>query len=86
MEDKRTVIDVAHEMGLDYENAKLIFRIYKREGRTKQIPMKIKCFASMLQTNPDALKAKLSGRAFERIQNRWEDFQTKQNKAKPTTP
>ena len=36
--DKRTCIDVASEMGLDYENAKLIYRVYKREGRIKQTP------------------------------------------------
>lgn len=80
VKDQRTVIDVASEMGLDYENAKLIYRIYKREGRTKQIPMKIKCFASILQTNPEALRAKISDHAFDRIQSQWDDFQILQNK------
>lgn len=47
-------------MGLDYENAKLIYRIYKREGRTKQTPTAIKRFANTLRENPNDLRNKVN--------------------------
>jgi hypothetical protein len=40
--DNKTVRVIADEMGLDYENAKLIVRLYKREGRVKQFPKALK--------------------------------------------
>lgn len=71
LQEKRTVIDVAEEMGLDYENAKLIFRIYKREGRTKQTPTTIKRFANTLRSNPDNLRNKVNPIEYEEIVSTW---------------
>lgn len=69
--DKRTCIDVAAEMGLDYENAKLIYRVYKREGRIKQTPKQIKRYAGMLKHNPGELRGKVAATTYDKITKTW---------------
>jgi len=70
-QEKRTCIDVAAEMGLDYENAKLIFRVYKREGRIKQTPKQLKRYAGALKKDPNNLRGKVSALAFTNITKTW---------------
>lgn len=67
----RTVIDVAQEMGLDYENCKLIYRVYRREGRVKQTPKQIKKYATHLKSDLASLRAKVSAKEFDRITQMW---------------
>lgn len=69
--DKRTCIDVAAEIGLDYENAKLIYRVYKREGRVKQTLKQIKRYAGVLKNNPGELRGKLAPATFDKITKTW---------------
>jgi len=62
---------VAAELGMDYENAKLIYRIYVREGRVKQTPVQIKKYAAQLKQDASQLREKVSKNEFTRIMHMW---------------
>ena len=68
---KRTIIDVAREMNLDYENCELIYRVFRREGRMKQTPKQIKKYATHLKSDIDTLRARVSPNEFNRITAMW---------------
>ena len=44
--------DAAQEMGIDYENAKLIFRVFRNEGRVKQTPKHVRRFIGEFKKDP----------------------------------
>lgn len=65
--ENRTVIEVAGEMGLDYENAKRIYRIFRKEGRVRQTPFGIKKYCGMLKHDIHTLRSKVDPAVFNQI-------------------
>ena len=74
VKDNKTVIAVADEMNLDYENAKLIHRLFKSEGRCRKTPCWIKHYAQLLKKNDlEQLREKVPNRVeFEQIVRAWQ--------------
>ena len=68
------VIDAASKLNIPYENAKLIYRIYLREGRIRQVPALIKRYSKLLKENPLGVSKIVTKGTFNKIQQTWADF------------
>ena len=62
----------AEQSGINYENAKLIYRIYRQEGRVMKTPTNIKRFVKKLKCSQDELRSKLGPEAFNELKKEWD--------------
>ena len=66
-------------MGCNYENVKLICKIWREEGRIREIPNHIKRFVPELERDPEALRARMTASEFEQIRRDWNNIWREQD-------
>ena len=89
-EENRTMPEIIKETGCQYENVKLVCKIYRREGRIRKFPTYIRRYVNQLREKPETLRNKLATKKFEQIRltwNRcWEQYEDKQVPMLPSCP
>lgn len=76
-------------MNIDYDNAKLIYRIFKTEGRVKQTPAHVKKYVNLLKNDLTGLARAVNPNVFRKVANdyraMWEVQPTVQVRADQNT-
>ena len=81
------ICEIATRIGCNYENVKLICKIFRETGRVRLIPSRIKRFFPLLENDPEALRAKMSESRFEAVRQAWlEVWNEDQNDGLPVLP